>query len=82
MMQHLNELARKSTNPCHVVAPLDHFYHQGPSGRHLCLVLEPMGPSAGSMMEELQCNQPRRPDFTASYPLPMVRDFQGRPFWD
>ncbi|KAF6816629.1 serine/threonine-protein kinase SRPK3 [Colletotrichum sojae] len=36
---------RAPESPCseHVVKLLDSFHHEGPNGRHLCLVYEPMG---------------------------------------
>ncbi|KAI9672343.1 MAG: hypothetical protein M1817_003365 [Caeruleum heppii] len=67
-MQHLNELAAGTTASHHLVALLDQFYHQGPNGRHLCLVLEPMGPSVAAMVDELPSNQPRRFGHTPTYP--------------
>ena len=35
----------------HVPQLLDWFYHDGPNGRHLCLVLEILGPSVSTAME-------------------------------
>ncbi|GKT42531.1 serine/threonine-protein kinase SRPK [Colletotrichum spaethianum] len=34
----------------YVVNAVDSFHHDGPNGRHLCLVLEPMGPSVSSIL--------------------------------
>ncbi|CCF44501.1 serine/threonine-protein kinase SRPK3 [Colletotrichum higginsianum] len=34
----------------HVVKLMDSFHHDGPKGRHLCLVLEPMGPSVSTIL--------------------------------
>ena len=47
----------------HVVALLDHFFHQGPNGVHLCLVLELKGPSVSAML-----NQTPRPKYQAGVP--------------
>lgn len=37
----------------HVSHPLNSFYHEGPNGRHLCIVLELLGPKTSSIAEEL-----------------------------
>ncbi|KAI9771022.1 MAG: hypothetical protein M1839_002990 [Geoglossum umbratile] len=51
VISQLSEFARKdSVTPC-FAALLDHFYHEGPNGSHLCLAFEPMGPSVERMAE-------------------------------
>ncbi|KAK1999779.1 serine/threonine-protein kinase SRPK3 [Colletotrichum falcatum] len=35
----------------YIVNLLDSFHHDGPNGRHLCLVLEPMGPSVSDILD-------------------------------
>lgn len=35
----------------HVSHLLDSFYHEGPNGRHLCVVLEWLGPKVSSVAE-------------------------------
>ena len=52
---------------------LDHFYHIGPNGRHLCLVFEPMGPSTSSMVEDLPCFQPQKKGTEIRYPIWMAK---------
>ncbi|KAH0430241.1 serine/threonine-protein kinase SRPK3 [Colletotrichum camelliae] len=44
--------ARKPKSPCseYVVRFLNSFYHQGPNGNHLCIVLEPIGPSLSTVL--------------------------------
>lgn len=37
----------------YILVNLDIFQHFGPNGTHLCLVSEPMGPTAASLAEEL-----------------------------
>jgi hypothetical protein len=37
----------------HVLVNLDTFHHSEPNGTHLCLVSEPMGPSAASLVEDI-----------------------------
>jgi serine/threonine protein kinase len=54
----------------HVVALLDSFRHQGPNGTHLCLVFEPMGPSANSMAEHLS----KEPRSGRKYPKAMAKE--------
>lgn len=42
----LQDLSNNSmTNEAYAVRLLDHFYHEGPNGRHQCLVFELLGPS-------------------------------------
>ena len=41
----------------HIVQLLDHFYHEGPNGIHLCLVLEFLGPSVISETENYPSNR-------------------------
>jgi serine/threonine protein kinase len=36
----------------HVTQLIDSFYHDGPNGRHLCLVLGLLGPKASSINDE------------------------------
>ncbi|KXH25936.1 serine/threonine-protein kinase SRPK3 [Colletotrichum nymphaeae SA-01] len=45
-----------------VVGLLEYFYHDGPNGNHLCLVLEPMGPSLSSVLNApVEIYDPRNP---------------------
>lgn len=43
----------------HVMLLLDNFEHNGPNGKHRCLVYEPMGSTVASMVEKLPWNQDR-----------------------
>ncbi|KGO78238.1 hypothetical protein PITC_036060 [Penicillium italicum] len=52
---------------------LDEFEHRGPNGLHKCLVLEPMGPSVNTMVEELPQFKPRRRGMKIRYPLQMAK---------
>ena len=38
----------------HVSQLLDWFYHDGPNGRHLCIVLELLGPQLSAVAEKCQ----------------------------
>lgn len=72
MLESIANLA--STNASqYVTVLLDHFQHQGPNGNHLCLVFEPMGPSANSMVEELPCFKRRTMNMDIRYPLWMAK---------
>lgn len=57
----------------YVTLPLDHFWHDGPNGVHLCLLFDLMGPNANSMLEELPCNNPRNLQMPLRYPLWMAK---------
>ncbi|KAK3938162.1 serine/threonine-protein kinase SRPK3 [Diplogelasinospora grovesii] len=50
ILQHLASKAPQDADSQFVVALLESFNHDGPNGRHLCLVLEPMGPSISSVL--------------------------------
>ncbi|TDL20736.1 kinase-like protein [Rickenella mellea] len=41
----------------YVMTMLDHFMHDGPNGRHLCIVAEALGPSLAADIEELWSNE-------------------------
>lgn len=45
-----------SNDEVYVVRLLDDFFHEGPNGRHQCLVLELLGPSLDSVIKS--CNPP------------------------
>ncbi|THY32489.1 kinase-like protein [Aureobasidium pullulans] len=48
----------------HIVRLLDNFEHPGPNGTHICLVLELLGPSMATVIEERFAGN-RLPGFTA-----------------
>ncbi|KAF4765070.1 hypothetical protein HAV15_003958 [Penicillium sp. str.  len=52
---------------------LDEFEHRGPNGLYKCLVLEPIGPSINTMVEELPQFKPRRRGIKIRYPLQMAK---------
>lgn len=70
---HLAEKAKQDSHSKHVTTFLDNFRLTGPNGDHTCLVFEPMGPSAASMVDELPYNQPRAPGKISRYPEPMAK---------
>ncbi|KAK0749692.1 serine protein kinase [Schizothecium vesticola] len=58
-LQILRHIAESAEGNRHITQLLDEFKHHGPNGSHICLVFEPMGPSANSMVEALpQFNPP------------------------
>ncbi|KAJ4239340.1 hypothetical protein NW757_012860 [Fusarium falciforme] len=57
----------------HVTKLLDEFQHNGPNGAHACLVFEPMGPSANTIVEELPQFKPRKFGMKIRYPPPMAK---------
>lgn len=77
ILQKITSLATTSSHPGrhHITILLDHFFHLGPNGRHLCLIFEIMGPSSASMVRELDCNQTpeRKYESPKKYALPMVK---------
>ncbi|KID84723.1 Protein kinase-like domain protein [Metarhizium guizhouense ARSEF 977] len=57
----------------HITQLLDEFEHRGPNGVHTCLVLEPMGPSVNTMVEELPQFKPRMWGMVVRYPTRMAK---------
>jgi serine/threonine-protein kinase SRPK3 len=49
MLQHIQQRLHLSVNPGrnHVIQLLDHFRHEGPEGRHVCLVFPVLGHHLG-----------------------------------
>ncbi|MCJ1297668.1 hypothetical protein MMC08_000456 [Hypocenomyce scalaris] len=54
----------------HVQQLLDYFHHEGPNGRHSCLVLEPMGRNLNDYIFDYEMSQ-RNTAFKPSDPLPL-----------
>ncbi|GJJ15431.1 hypothetical protein Clacol_009708 [Clathrus columnatus] len=59
-------LSRQANYDNYITILLDTFIHEGPNGKHLCLVFEPMGPSTESMV-------PRPPEYPPKQPETIVR---------
>ncbi|KAI2475014.1 serine protein [Pyrenophora tritici-repentis] len=59
ILQHLSTKAIGDPYSRHVTVLLDEFQHKGPNGKHQCLVFEPMGETAASLVEELPENKPK-----------------------
>jgi serine/threonine protein kinase len=73
ILAHLSKLAPKDPKAQHVAVLLDTFQHQGPNGVHLCLVFEPMGTTAASLVEELPENKPKKYGKPQRYPKWMAK---------
>ena len=54
------ELNSGETGSRHVMQLLDHFYIEGPNGKHECLVLEFLGPSVTDVLD-MRFNDERLP---------------------
>ncbi|EEP75985.1 predicted protein [Uncinocarpus reesii 1704] len=72
ILRHINEVAPVEGTR-YITRLLDEFEHRGPNGVHKCLVLEPMGPSVNTMVEELPQFNPRRREMKVRYPLQMAK---------
>ncbi|KAK4084991.1 hypothetical protein Purlil1_10026 [Purpureocillium lilacinum] len=72
ILEHL-DAASPTESSQYVTQLLSTFELQGPNGTHKCLVLEPMGPSVNSMVEELPQFNPRRWEMKVRYPPQMAK---------
>ena len=52
ILKHLNH-SSDNTHPGnkHIVHLLDHFYIDGPNGRHLCLIFDVLGPTVATLAQ-------------------------------
>jgi len=73
ILDHLSKLAPEDPNAQHVTVLLDTFQHQGPNGKHECLVFELMGATAASLVEELPENKPMMWGKPQRYPKWMAK---------
>jgi serine/threonine protein kinase len=67
ILNRLSCLAPKDPDSQHITVLLDAFQHQGPNGKHQCLVFEVMGATAASLVEELPENKPKMLDKVERY---------------
>jgi non-specific serine/threonine protein kinase len=58
----------RDPNAQHIMELLGTFHHEGPNGKHLCMVFKPMGSTAASLVEELPENQPKMYGKRQRYP--------------
>ncbi|KAF8466328.1 kinase-like domain-containing protein [Kalaharituber pfeilii] len=69
VLSHLSNSDHLHEGVNHVLKTLNHFYHIGPNGKHLCLVTEVMGPN----ISDLVMGPRRRLDDLARYPKHIVQ---------
>ena len=50
-MSHLNQQGGSDPRSTHVISLLDCFQHQGPNGKHLCIVFEALSANISTMLE-------------------------------
>ncbi|KAK2027779.1 serine protein kinase [Colletotrichum zoysiae] len=72
ILRHLAEAAPKEA-PQHVTHLLGDFQHIGPNGIHQVIVIEPMGASVNTMVEELPQFKPRLMTMNVRYPPRMAK---------
>ena len=72
-LQILRYIAESAEGTRHITKLLDEFKHHGPNGIHICLVFEPMGPSANSMVEALPQFNPPNIRMKIRYPPRMAK---------
>ncbi|GJJ15337.1 hypothetical protein Clacol_009613 [Clathrus columnatus] len=58
IIRFLSEKAGDDPRLQYFITPRDIFVQEGPNGKHMCIVYEPMGPSAATMVEELPSRSP------------------------
>lgn len=51
ILNHLNQQGGSDPRSTHVIALLDCFQHQGPNGKHLCIVFEVLSVNISTMLE-------------------------------
>ncbi|CAI7642804.1 unnamed protein product [Penicillium viridicatum] len=72
ILRHIIEFAPEEGSR-YITRLLDEFEHRGPNGLYKCLVLEPMGPSINTMVEELPQFNPRKRGMKIRYLLQMAK---------
>jgi non-specific serine/threonine protein kinase len=68
ILEKLSTTASIDPDSRHVTVLLDEFQHEGPNGKHQCLVFEVMGATAASLVEELPENKPKMYGKVERYP--------------
>lgn len=68
ILEKLSTTALTDPDSRHVTVILDEFQHEGPNGKHQCLVFEAMGATAASLVEELPENKPKMYGKVERYP--------------
>jgi serine/threonine protein kinase len=68
IFEKISSVAPKDPDSQHITILLDEFQHEGPNGKHQCLVFEAMGATAASLVEELPENKPKMYGKVERYP--------------
>jgi serine/threonine protein kinase len=68
ILEKISSAASKDPDSKHITILLDEFQHEGPNGKHQCLVFEAMGATAASLVEELPENKPKMYGKVERYP--------------
>jgi serine/threonine protein kinase len=73
ILEKISSVASKDPDAQHITILLDEFQHEGPNGKHQCLVFEAMGASVASLVEELPENKPKVYGKVERYPKWMAK---------
>jgi serine/threonine protein kinase len=73
ILEKISSVASKDPDSQHITVLLDEFQHEGPNGKHQCLVFEAMGATAASLVEELPENKPKMYGKVERYPKWMAK---------
>jgi serine/threonine protein kinase len=73
ILEKISSVASKDPDSRHITILLDEFQHEGPNGKHQCLVFEAMGITAASLVEELPENKPKMYGKVERYPKWMAK---------
>jgi serine/threonine protein kinase len=73
ILEKISSVASKDSDSQHITILLDEFQHEGPNGKHQCLVSEAMGATVASFMEELPENKPKMYGKVERYPKWMAK---------
>lgn len=68
IFEKISSVTSKDPDSEHLTILLDDFQHEGPNGKHQCLVFEAMGATAASLVEELPENKPKMYGKVERYP--------------
>jgi serine/threonine protein kinase len=68
ILEKISNVACKDPDSQYITILWDEFQHEGPNGKHQCLVFEAMGATTASLIEELPENQPNMYGKVARYP--------------
>ncbi|KAL1650172.1 hypothetical protein SLS61_006095 [Didymella pomorum] len=73
ILDHISASGLEDFPDQHIIILLDSFQHEGLNGTHRCLVVEKMGASAASLVEEHSHTDPEPWDVPYRYPVNMAK---------